>query len=350
MDCRRIAELLPWLVNGTLPEPEKSLLGEHLAACAKCRQTLEETKFMLAAAQSHPPLETLVEYAAGGRPGPSDPALLEQHLAVCDECAEQIELANASFALLEEEPARVVSLAQFKEQTQRRAVVAPVYFWQYATIAAGLICALIAGYALYNWRETNHLRDTQIAQTHRLSELESETRRQAESYGQSQAEIERLKSDIARKENELAEKERELAQRARAAVRPAPPPVPQVNNPRAAPQANVVVLDVFPSSVERSDEDDANRLSIPRHASAVTLLLNSSNASTAKVYAVELRDSGGRIVWRDNNARRYESSDFTVHLPAQMLRAGNYVINIYALEKGQKVKIETYRITFARGI
>jgi hypothetical protein len=315
---------------------------------------------MLAATQSHVPIEVMLDFVAEPGLGNYDPILFEKHLAACAECSEQMELVAASFGSLEpvqQESGQVISLAEVREKKQRaRAIAAPRSVWQYAAIAACLLFTFALGYSFYSWRALNRLQAGQIAQAQRINALENESQRQGDNYNQSQQEIERLKNNIAEKENRLTEKDRELARQAQAheserRKQPAPTPPSggaQVSNPRPEPQANVVALDVFPATVARSAAENQNRLIIPRQASSVTLILNSQNQSTARLFAIELRDAGGRVGWRNNNLRRYTASDFTINIPAQMLRTGNYTVNIFALDKGQKLKIETYQIGFTK--
>jgi flagellar biosynthesis GTPase FlhF len=348
MDCNRIEELLPWLVNGSLPEPETSFVKEHLARCAKCKQSLNETKFMLTATQTHVPIEILIDYASERALKSYDPILFEKHLAVCDECSEQLKLASESFDSIE--TAKVISFAEAKEK-RKAAVVVPVsatsLFWKYAAIAACLLFMFTLGYLIYSLQAMRNLQSEQIAQTERINTLENETKRKGEEYSknqnESQKEIENLKNKVAEKEKEIAEKERELERKSQTSSQQ----ITQSKNNQQA-QANVVAMDVFPSSVSRSDSENRNVLVIPRNAQSVTMILNSQSSSGASRYAIELADSSGRIVWRNNNMRRYSSNDFTINIAAQMIRTGNYIINIFSLDKGQKTKIETYQIAFRK--
>jgi len=52
----RFERLLPWLVNGTLGDPERRQLEEHLASCLDCREALEECRRLAAGlARAEPP-------------------------------------------------------------------------------------------------------------------------------------------------------------------------------------------------------------------------------------------------------------------------------------------------------
>ena len=42
IDCERALKLIPWYVNGTLPQEEARALAEHLSSCPACREALAE--------------------------------------------------------------------------------------------------------------------------------------------------------------------------------------------------------------------------------------------------------------------------------------------------------------------
>ena len=44
MNCDLAAELLPWLLNGTLEAGERRRLVEHLRGCSACRAALADTQ------------------------------------------------------------------------------------------------------------------------------------------------------------------------------------------------------------------------------------------------------------------------------------------------------------------
>ncbi len=147
MECDRVEELLPWLLNGTLEAGERAQVLEHLRGCARCRQALQDTRMAWGIYAWHPPAEALVAYAgktgadsdspaagadaargagaplAAGARGQSDgvtaPALdiggplapvlgepetwsIEEHLAECPRCAAELELVRTSRLLAQD--------------------------------------------------------------------------------------------------------------------------------------------------------------------------------------------------------------------------------------------------------
>ena len=43
MTCEQVRELIPWYVNGTLSRDEATLVAQHIAQCASCREELAQT-------------------------------------------------------------------------------------------------------------------------------------------------------------------------------------------------------------------------------------------------------------------------------------------------------------------
>ncbi|GEM_PF-5210780 len=359
MECNRISELLPWQVNGTLPAPERTLVSEHLAGCAKCKQLLNETKFMLSAGQTHVPIEVLLDYAEGQKLKNFDPVLFENHLAVCDECSEQLKLVSGSFDSIDtDEPIltqknNVVSLNEKREK--REVVAAPVAvpnpFWKYAAIAACVLLTLSLGGLLYSLHEMKNSQSQLLVHEHTLRErintLETESKQKNDRFThaqeESKREIEDLKTKVAETKGKLEQKERESERQTQTSSKPGSPTPTQPNN-SGQPQANVVVLDVFPSSVSRSEEANENALIVPRNAQSVTMILNYQSNVGFESYAIELRSANGRLIWQSNNMRRYSTNDFTINLPTTLLRNGVYSINIFGFQKMQKTKLENYTI------
>lgn len=44
--CRKVRELLPWFVNGTLAREERAMVERHLRRCRRCRAEVEELQEM----------------------------------------------------------------------------------------------------------------------------------------------------------------------------------------------------------------------------------------------------------------------------------------------------------------
>jgi hypothetical protein len=143
MNCDHAAELLPWLLNGTLEAGERREVLDHLRGCPACRAALADTRIAWEIFDWHPEPAALISYAAatatataasgdrvagtspapaagggpapgaGGGPAPAtapaaataggrdaagagDFATLEEHVAGCPRCAAELELVRTS--------------------------------------------------------------------------------------------------------------------------------------------------------------------------------------------------------------------------------------------------------------
>src|SRR5438309_1920937 len=96
MNCDRVAELLPWHLNGTLEPAEQHQVQEHLAQCEKCQREFDETMVAWAVYQHHVPTEALISYAFEHPSLGQEQELVERHLQTCQACAEQLELVRES--------------------------------------------------------------------------------------------------------------------------------------------------------------------------------------------------------------------------------------------------------------
>src|ERR1700688_3101546 len=107
MNCDLAAELLPWLLNGTLEADERRELIEHLRGCDACRAALADTQVAWDLFDWHPPAAALIAYAGavevGGSGAPATTGdasagarSIEEHLAGCPKCAAELELVRTS--------------------------------------------------------------------------------------------------------------------------------------------------------------------------------------------------------------------------------------------------------------
>ena len=93
MDCEECAELLPWLLNGTLDDSERSGVLAHLAGCGSCRQELAETAVAWKLLDQHIPSLELAEYSQGAAVSESPSRRIENHLKICPSCREELDMA-----------------------------------------------------------------------------------------------------------------------------------------------------------------------------------------------------------------------------------------------------------------
>jgi anti-sigma factor RsiW len=91
-----VAELLPFLLNGSLDADERREVLEHTRACAQCSSELLNTVFVWMATDSHPPAEVLVDFAQGEVLDDYPREVLEEHLASCPICEQAVEAVALS--------------------------------------------------------------------------------------------------------------------------------------------------------------------------------------------------------------------------------------------------------------
>ncbi len=101
MDTEHARELLPWLLNGTLEEPERSELLAALRGDEELRRELAETREAGQVFAQHVPAGELVAHAFGA-PTALAAARIDAHLALCERCAEEVALVRESRSLSEE--------------------------------------------------------------------------------------------------------------------------------------------------------------------------------------------------------------------------------------------------------
>ena len=158
MNCDLAAELLPWLLNGTLEAGERREVIEHLRGCDACRAALADTQVAWEIFDWHPPAAALVAHfaaaageagAAVGPPGAGaapaasggatgDAGAIAEHLASCPKCAAELELVRTSWLLADPaEDGRIAILTAPREGAAGRQVLpAPAATPAAATAAA----------------------------------------------------------------------------------------------------------------------------------------------------------------------------------------------------------------------
>lgn len=85
-ECDRVAEALPFLLNGSLSAAERGAVSVHLGGCARCRADLQDVGWVWLATDAHPDERMLVAYAEGRRVDGMSRSVLEAHLAQCSTC------------------------------------------------------------------------------------------------------------------------------------------------------------------------------------------------------------------------------------------------------------------------
>lgn len=98
MDTERARELLPWLLNGSLEEPERGELIAALRGDRELRRELAETRAAGGIFAQHVSTEDLVAHAFGAPTGLAAERI-EAHLALCERCSEELALVRESRSL-----------------------------------------------------------------------------------------------------------------------------------------------------------------------------------------------------------------------------------------------------------
>jgi hypothetical protein len=145
MDCRSIAELLPWLLNGTLAPAEREQAMQHLAGCAGCRAELGDTASAWEIFAQHVSPEMLMDHVSGRALAPADKEMVAAHLKSCPACAEECGLLRES-------------LASREEPAIRQSVEPRSWFrWQFAFSAAALMLGVTGAGWFRSARQVNSI-------------------------------------------------------------------------------------------------------------------------------------------------------------------------------------------------
>ena len=347
MDCERVAELLPWLMNGTLESSEQRLVREHLMRCQGCQRELAQSSFAWSVYQQHVPTQALVNIAYDRPIIAAERNLFERHVEACPDCAEQLEMVRESRRLEaqeeKEEAAQVVPLASKRVAWWQRA-----HAWQYGALAASLLIVIAVGGWLLSWQQARSLRadsaEAEKVLRERLADLERENERLRQTEArlnqqqdQSNGEIAQLRAQIeeaqARIRHQKEQTDRELA---RAKGR---------GTGAHAPQVNILALDIYPVGLtQRAERATSNEIAIPRNVKAVTLILNSQAPPNYRSHDIEIVNPRGKVVWSASGLVRNSTSDYTISVPADYFAPGSYTINVFGEAAGQRTKVESYQI------
>ncbi len=139
--CAVVEERLPWLLNGTLDPEERADMLQHVRNCSSCRGALSASHETGMAADTHLPIDTLLDLADGLTLGSDDQRLAAAHLDACDQCAEELRALSAGFVL-----PRVV----------QRPESGPAALWRSLALAAALAAVL---FGLGWWQASSARRD-----------------------------------------------------------------------------------------------------------------------------------------------------------------------------------------------
>jgi putative zinc finger protein len=286
VDCAQVAELLPWLLNGTLEGPEADAVRGHLQGCAVCGREWNETLRAAAVCGAHLPTAVLVDLAWDRRPEGLAPEGVRAHLDACASCREELALVQES-RRLEAEP---LPIASSPGVLYRRAVT-------YAGLAAGLVVAFLAG---TRWPAGGP------------EEARTSSQAARERLATTQAEVEDLRAANA------ALRERVLR--------------------LEAPEASLPVFEVF--SGKRRSGAAENELVLPAGTTRFALVLNVT-APPPRPVTAELRDEHGAVRWTAP-ALQAGPLGYTLGIPADLVPDGSASLTL--LDQGRTIERYALRV------
>jgi hypothetical protein len=242
-------------------------------------RTLYRSGTGMPARRDCPSGETLAR-AAAGQLSHDERDLMADHIAVCAECADEYRLTT---------PVKAWAREAGLEQARSR------YVLPYAAAAAiGFVALSLGG---WSWLELRSTRRTLDEATARATQYERE------------------------------------ATTLRAA-----------NDQLAAPVLNAPILDLAPRDATRGHDATATnreqRLMVPAHASAFTLILTTTNNATR--YDVEISDAAGTAIWAGRGLERGRDGSLTLLLPRKLVPSGSYRVRLKAPDSAQIA--EEYRV------
>lgn len=110
-ECKdRINELLPWYLNGTLPQEQTNQVEAHLKMCPKCQKELEEIKWLSSGVKAvggisglpHIQSEKLLLFIEEPENlSPDEKATIEKHIESCASCYKEIQTLKSANLELE---------------------------------------------------------------------------------------------------------------------------------------------------------------------------------------------------------------------------------------------------------
>lgn len=352
IDCERIAELLPWLKNGTLSDPEEQLVRGHLADCRECRRELAETELAWSVYQQHVPAKALVAMAHERALPAAERDLFDRHFAACAACNAELDLVKESRRLEAEDERRDESqVVPFRPGTRVQGKPRPL--WQYGAIAASILLLIAGGWWLRSWQQSRNPAPTGIAQDkalrERLAALEAENERLRQAETQLNQQQNKSNDEMARLQSEIKEAQARIQQQQAQTRNELARIDSSSGRERIAPQINVLALDIYPVGMTQRDPGSvSNKIVIPRNVSAVTLMLHSQASSESPSYSIEIVNVRGKVIWRAQGLMRNATNDYTISVGAESLAPGRYTINIYGKGPGGLIKVESYDISVKR--
>ena len=269
---------------------------------------------------AHLTADEFLNYLSGDKP-PEEYARIQDHLVMCRQCTVLL-LAIGGFAELTQPTDTSVSDSEIAAAWERmkaiigtdrggrplhatgrrrfRDTVAPAHGW---AMAASFLVALVAlgTFTLTLYRENR-----------RLSNVAAESPVPAAAG-----------SDIAGYARQVAE----LRQQVEALSQP---------------QANVLIVDLYPADATRSSSSDVTTMNVPAGANLITVILNTAAEYEYRDYSVEILDQSSTRIWQGERLRKTAFGNFTLMVPRRFLPAGHYQIQLRGVRGGRATVIEQY--------
>lgn len=320
MTCETSIELLPWLLNGTLEQPEKDQLLQHLAGCERCRTALAESRDAYRLFTTHVGSEDLVAYV-WDQPATLAAEVIERHLAGCAPCAAEAELARMSRRL--EEDANVVPFPT------RQVVKRPALVWRTAALAASVLLVVSA---------TGWWQSAQTAKSIAQEEAARPTPVLVPPPAQTPSAEEARSAELRARLQEAVERTGELAAEAEATAQVAARLESEVERLRQ-PQVNAW-NEYLEAGVVRSASDGVE---IPRDTVATPLL--EAQGPESDRYPTVL-DESGKVLWEGTKPLVRANRQYSVSFPAGWFpKPGRYTLQLWSVENGERVPRESYTLT-----
>jgi hypothetical protein len=267
--------------------------------------------------------EEVLARAVGGELDQTERERIADHLATCSDCAKEFSAAKSVKAWADERarpvtfPAKVNGHRSLPESRRR-----PLYL-PYAIAASLLVLSVLLGVLLISKsRENQRL----VAEANKLQSTHTTETTEARRLLEQQSAARRLA------EEELAKRD--------AAVKSANLP-----KQRAAPEANVPIIDLNPQDAGRGGQNStAATVQLSPDTDLFTLILNLSGEDSSRNYSLEVTDRNNRAIWTTRDLRKSPYNNFSVALRRRSFPAGEYRLKIYGLRDGRRQLIEEYAI------
>jgi hypothetical protein len=115
----------------------------------------------------------------------------------------------------------------------------------------------------------------------------------------------------------------------------------------AQPQANALIVDLFPASAPRGTEAGEQALELSQGPGFVILVLHLASAVDLEVVEVDLEDTQGGVLWH-GQLRISEYGTLRLGVPQSFLSAGRYRLQVYASATGERRLVEAFSLDIAR--